>query len=229
EVVATGRLIETITNRRTALFRPPYFGDADPTSSEELDAVAIGTDLGYLTVGVEMDSEDWRMTNPDSILATTLDLRGDGNIILMHDSGGDRTATVAVLGTLIDSLVASGYQPVLVSELAGITRDEAMPPLESRTIWAHVVDVVSFGFLGLADWGLYWVFLTCVVLGAARLLFIITLAAVQRVRARPRERKGPPFSPPVSVVVPAYREERVIVRTVESLLQQNYAGALQVI
>ena len=74
-----------------------------------------------------------------------------------------------MLGTLIDSLVASGYEPVLVSELAGITRDEAMPPLESRTIWARIVDIVSFGFIGLAEWGLYWVFFACVILGVARL------------------------------------------------------------
>jgi cellulose synthase/poly-beta-1,6-N-acetylglucosamine synthase-like glycosyltransferase/peptidoglycan/xylan/chitin deacetylase (PgdA/CDA1 family)/spore germination protein YaaH len=228
QLVATGRLIETITNRRTALFRPPYFGDADPTSSEELDAVAIGTDLGYLTVGVQIDTEDWRISNADSILATALAQRGDGNVILMHDSGGDRTGTVAVLGTLIDSLRASGYEPVLVSELAGITRDEAMPPLASRTIWARIVDVVSFGFIGLAEWGLYWVFLGCVVLGVARLLFIITLAAIQRRRTRSTGNESG-FSPPVSVVVPAYREALVIVRTVESLLRQNYAGAIHII
>ncbi|HEV8409530.1 MAG TPA: glycosyltransferase [Gemmatimonadaceae bacterium] len=228
ELVATGRLIETITNRRTALFRPPYFGDANPSSSDELDAVALGTDLGYLTVGVEMDSEDWRITNPDSILSTTLALRGDGNIILMHDSGGDRTGTVAILGTLIDSLRASGYEPVLVSELAGITRDEAMPPLASQTLWSHLVDIVSFGFFGLVDWGLYWVFLGCVVLGVARLMFIMTLAAIQRARTRPSVHDVP-FTPPVSVIVPAYREELVIVRTIESLLTQVYAGAIHVI
>ncbi len=228
EVVATGRLIETITNRRTALFRPPYFGDADPTSSEELDAVAIGTDLGYLTVGVEMDTEDWRITNPDSILSTTLAERGDGNVILMHDSGGDRAGTVAILGTLFDSLRASGYEPVLVSELAGITRDEAMPPLESRTLWARLVDVVSFGFAGLVEWGLYWVFLTCVFLGVARLLFIATLATIQRMRTRPAGSE-PFFAPPVTVVVPAYREELVIVRTVESLLAQRYGGSIHII
>ncbi|MGH7656293.1 MAG: glycosyltransferase, partial [Gemmatimonadaceae bacterium] len=230
EIVATGRLIETITNRRTALFRPPYFGDADPTSSDELDAVATGTDLGYLTVGVQMDSEDWRISNPDSILSTTLAQRGDGQVILMHDSGGDRSGTVAILGTLIDSLRASGFEPVLVSELAGITRDEAMPPLARRTIWAHAVDVVSFGFAGLASWALYWVFLTCVILGVARLLFIITLAAIQRSRSRTRPAASEaPFTPPVSIIVPAYREELVIVQTVQSLLAQTYAGRIHVI
>jgi cellulose synthase/poly-beta-1,6-N-acetylglucosamine synthase-like glycosyltransferase/peptidoglycan/xylan/chitin deacetylase (PgdA/CDA1 family)/spore germination protein YaaH len=228
EIVATGRLIETLTNRRTALFRPPYFGDADPTSSEELDAVAIGTDLGYVTVGVEMDTEDWKLTSPDSILSTALAQRGDGSVILMHDSGGDRAATVAILGTLIDSLVASGYKPVLVSELAGISRDEAMPPVASRTLWAQVVDVLSFGFLGLIEWGLYWVFLGCVVLGGARLLFVITLAAIQRARTRPTGNDAG-FAPPVSVVIPAFGEERVIVGTVESLLAQRYAGTMNII
>jgi cellulose synthase/poly-beta-1,6-N-acetylglucosamine synthase-like glycosyltransferase len=116
---------------------------------------------------------------------------------------------------------------VLVSELAGITRDEAMPPIAKRTIWSRTVDIVSFGFLGLADWGLYWIFLGCVVLGVARLLFIITLAAVQRARSRPAGAE-PVFSPAVSIIVPAFREERVIVRTVESLLAQNYGGDLHV-
>ena len=71
-------------------------------------------------------------------------------------------------------------------------------------------------------------FFGCVILAVARLFFIITLATVQRVRSRPR---GPdaPYAPPVSVVVPAYREELVIVRTVESLLKQQYAGAIEII
>jgi peptidoglycan-N-acetylglucosamine deacetylase len=66
------------------------------------------------------------------------------------------------------------------------------------------------------------------VLGVARLLFIITLAAIQRARSRPSAQNAA-FAPPVSVIVPAYREELVIVRTVESLLGQTYAGTIHVI
>src|ERR1019366_1723437 len=229
ELIATGRLLETILNRRTALFRPPYFGDAEPTTSNELDPIGIATDLGYLTVGVHIDSEDWRLTEPDSILHHTLDLRGDSkdsnHVVLLHDSGGDRRATVAVLGTLIDSLRADGDSLVLVSELAGISRDEAMPVVASRTAISLVVDVVGFGALGALDWGLYWVFLFALVLALVRLAFIITLAVIQRARARKtndRAGAGAAFAPPVSVIVPAYGEERVIVRTIERLLAQEY-------
>ena len=236
EIIATGRLLESLLNRRTALFRAPYFGDAEPTTSNELDPIGIATDLGYLTVGVHIDSDDWQLTDPDSILHHTLDIRGsskDSNhVVLLHDSGGDRRATVAVLGTLIDSLRADGDSLVLVSELAGISRDEAMPEVASRTAISLVVDVVGFGALGVLDWGLYWVFLFALVLAIVRLAFIITLAAVQRVRSR-RTHEVPgaaaTFAPAVSVVVPAYCEERVIVRTIERLLAQEYAGRLEVI
>jgi peptidoglycan/xylan/chitin deacetylase (PgdA/CDA1 family) len=43
------------------------------------------------------------------------------NIVLLHDSGGDRAQTVAALPTIIDQLRAKGYTFVPVSQLAGLT------------------------------------------------------------------------------------------------------------
>ena len=229
EIVGTGRLIETIINRRTALFRAPYFGDADPTTADELEPIGMATDLGYLNVGVHIDSQDWHITDPDSILRLTMHLSGDGNIVLLHDSGGDRRATVAMLGKLIDSLRAYNREPVLVSELAGITREEANPVMASRSLFSRTVDVLGFGAIGVIDWGLYWVFMIAVVLGALRLAFIISMAAIQRGRTRREHPDTTGFAPAVTVVVPAYNEELVIVRTVESLLCQDYSGSLSII
>ena len=232
ELITTGRLLETILDRRTALFRPPYFGDAEPSTSEELDPVGIATDLGYLTVGVHVDSEDWLLTNPDSILRRTLERRSESkdsnHVVLLHDSGGDRRATVAVLGRLIDSLRADGDSLVLVSELAGISREEAMPVVVERSFFSRAVDVAVFGSLGIFDWALYWVFAAAVVLGIARLAFIIALAAIQRVRTRAISQPGV-FAPSVAVVVPAFREEAVIARTIASLRAQDYGGPLRII
>ncbi len=232
ELVASGRLIESILNRRTALFRPPYFGDAEPTTTDELVPVGIATDLGYLTVGVHIDSEDWRLNEPQAIYDTTMLRLDKGNILLMHDSGGDRKATVEVLGTLIDSMRAHGREPVLVSELAGITRDEAMPPLSTHTTLERVVEVVAFTVVGLMDWGIYWVFLVAVILGVIRLAFILSLAITQRRNAAAQQRRtdaAPRFAPPVTIIVPAFNEGMVIARTVQSLLDQNYDGDLRVI
>ena len=44
-----------------------------------------------------------------------------GNIILLHDGGGDRSQTVEALGMILDGLKERGYQVVPVSELMGKT------------------------------------------------------------------------------------------------------------
>ncbi len=228
ELVATERLIETLLGRRTVLFRPPYFGDAEPTTTDELDPVAMATQLGYVSVGVRIDSEDWRLRDPALIIAETMRKRRDGNnVVLMHDGGGDRSATVAALGPVIDSLRAHGDTLVLVSALAGVSRDSAMPPLPPRSAVERSVDLLAFGTIGAVDWGLYWLFFAAVILGVGRLLFILALAAVQRWRARPARRAE--FAPPVTVIVPAFREAKVIERTVTSLLAQQYDGPLDVV
>ena len=75
------------------------------------------------------------------------DLRG--NIILMHDSGGDRSKTLVLLPQLIDSLRAKGYQFVPVSELVGKTRDEVMPRLPlTMSLYADRAVFLTISYLG---------------------------------------------------------------------------------
>ncbi len=58
------------------------------------------------------------------------------------------------------------------------------------------------------------------------MLFIGALALAQRFRARRREvtHAGEAFNPLISVIVPAYNEEKVIARTIESLLASDYSN-----
>lgn len=49
-------------------------------------------------------------------------------IVLLHDSGGDRTQTIAALPDIIHQLRANGYKLVLASDLINLKRDDAMPP-----------------------------------------------------------------------------------------------------
>ena len=108
ELTATERLIEAELGRSTALFRPPYFGDAEPTTTDELGPIAVAQGLGYITVGLHVDPGDWEEPGVDSIIARTLHQLDRGNVVLLHDGGGDRSQTVAALGPLIDSLHARG-------------------------------------------------------------------------------------------------------------------------
>jgi peptidoglycan/xylan/chitin deacetylase (PgdA/CDA1 family) len=59
ELSATQRLFETITGRSMRLFRPPFFGDAEPSTASEVAPLLIGQSQGYLWVGLRIDPDDW--------------------------------------------------------------------------------------------------------------------------------------------------------------------------
>lgn len=229
ELNANQRLIEAITGRSTVLFRPPYFGDAEPTTPDEVMPVARAERLGYLTVGLHVDPGDWAMPGSAEIVKQTIagvtnpDPDRRGEIVLLHDGGGDRAQTLEALPQIISELRARGYRFVTVSELAGLTRDQTMPVLPKEFTFTSV-DGITFFALGVGSWLLRWVFLVGIVLGVGRLLFIGALALAQRLRSRKREANlpSPDYQPWVSVIVPAYNEERVIVPTIRSLLQSDY-------
>jgi cellulose synthase/poly-beta-1,6-N-acetylglucosamine synthase-like glycosyltransferase/peptidoglycan/xylan/chitin deacetylase (PgdA/CDA1 family)/spore germination protein YaaH len=229
ELNATQRLVEAITGRSMRLFRPPYLGDAEPASGDEIAPVEIAQNLGYITVGEHVDTEDWQLPTPETMIKTSMaeinspNPEVHGNIILLHDSGGDRSRTIAVLGPLIDRLRAEHYKLVPVSELAGLTRDQVMPPL-SPTI-ALMADRVVFLTLSWLGEIFYICFMVAIALGIARLLVLCGLAYWnQRKTAQIKLPLPNPDALPVSVLIPAYNEEVVIVTTIERILASDYPG-----
>jgi len=229
EIDANQRLLEAVLDRRSLFFRSPYLGDADPTTVDELGPVAVASAKNYITAGLKIDGEDWQPIGKDEIIENVLkglNPKDSGSVILLHDSGGDRYETVRALGPLIDSIRARGDTLVLLSDLAGLTRDQAMPPLPPRSAMMRAVQLTTFGAIGVIEWILYWCFFIAVVVGAIRLGLIILIAAVHRFRPR---KPMPPYTPPVTIVVPAYNEAKVIDTTVQSLLAQRYEGTLEIL
>jgi cellulose synthase/poly-beta-1,6-N-acetylglucosamine synthase-like glycosyltransferase/peptidoglycan/xylan/chitin deacetylase (PgdA/CDA1 family)/spore germination protein YaaH len=238
EIDATQRLLEAVLNRRSFFFRPPYFGDAEPTTNDELVPVDVASKRGYVTVGLHIDAEDWQPISTAQIIRNVMaqryyggvmtagGLRSGGNVILMHDGGGNRAHTVAAIGPIIDSLRAHGDTVVPLSQLAGISEADAMPVLPPRSALTRDIEYGTFWAASGLEWTLYWLFFIAVVVGAIRLVVIIALATYQRYHSR---KVLPPYTPPVTVIVPAYKEESVIVATVRSLLNQEYDGELDVI
>ncbi len=233
ELNATQRLIESVVGRSTVLFRPPYFGDAEADKPQDVEPALIAQNLGYIMVGVRIDPDDWQLpVTADQIVQRTIDRAMDSNpetrgeVILLHDSGGDRSATIEALPRLIHELKARGFQFVPVSELAGISRDQAMPVIPPNQRVFTRADAVAFFFLSTGGWILQWIFLIGILLGVARLLFIGSLARMQWLRSRRREltHAGSGYSPFVSIIIPAYNEQLVIESTIRSLLASDYTA-----
>jgi cellulose synthase/poly-beta-1,6-N-acetylglucosamine synthase-like glycosyltransferase/peptidoglycan/xylan/chitin deacetylase (PgdA/CDA1 family)/spore germination protein YaaH len=231
ELTATQRLIESLVGRSTVLFRPPYFGDAEADKPQEVAPAYLAQQLGYIVVGLRIDPDDWQLpVTADEIVKRTVDRAMDANpetrgqVILLHDSGGDRSATVEALPKLINELKARGFRFVPVSELGGFTRDQVMPTIPASERMFTRADAVAFFFLSTGGWTLQWIFLIGILLGLGRLIFVGSLAFAQWLRSRRRERlhAGIAFAPFVSVIVPAYNEELVIANTIKSLLASDY-------
>ena len=92
-----------------------------------------------------------------------------GNIILLHDGGGDRSQTVVALGMILDGLKERGYQVVQVSELMGKTRADVMPPITTNERWAAWVDSLNFSLFGFVQSFIIVVFFVGDVLMTGRL------------------------------------------------------------
>ena len=82
--------------------RPPY-GDV----GKQLYANA--KEAGYTVVFWSVDPMDWLNQNPETIANRVLSRVRPGAIVLLHDGGGDRSGTVAALGTILATLTAEGY------------------------------------------------------------------------------------------------------------------------
>jgi len=238
ELNATQRLIESVTGRSTRLFRAPYFGDAEPRTPDEVGPTVIAQNLGYISVGLHLDPDDWKLKNDDGSPHTADQMVDEvlkqsaitepeerGSIVLMHDSGGDRSATVEALPKLIHELKARGFEFTTLSDLAGITPEQAMPVVQEDQSFYARSDAYFFYAVAVGGWVMKWLFLLGIILGIGRMTVIGILALAQYIRSRRRERIhfGENFEPLVSVIVPAFNEEKVICRTIESLLASDYS------
>ncbi|WP_022681567.1 glycosyltransferase [Sphingobium bisphenolivorans] len=224
ELNGVQRLVEAYTGRAMRLFRAPYFGDAEPTSADEIGPALQAQRAGYLNVGLHVDPGDWTRPGVDAIVDRTLRQVEGGNtdrsaqIVLLHDSGGDRAQTVAALPRIIRGLEAKGYRFVTVSALAGLTPTQVMPPIGGADLAAVRIDVGIFLlFAGIAV-ALKWLFFVVILLGIGRAVMLAALALGSRLRAN---RIEPPAMQPgtfVSVIIPAFNEAKVIEASVRRVL-----------
>ena len=234
ELDATQRLIESLTGRSTTLFRPPYNADSTPSRVEELVPLkfAESDEMGYTVVLEKIDPQDWSRPGADVILQRVKDQRKDGNIILLHDAGGDRSQTVEALPRILDWLEARGDQVVPIGELLNIPRDDLMPLVSASSEWGFWRFVSSAAFpMGRSAVEFFWAFMIfATVITVARTLLVVWLAS--RHHSRTSAEPDAAFAASargVSVLIAAYNEGRVIEKTLRAVLDSDYPGEMEFI
>ena len=226
ELNATERLIESLTGRSTTLFRPPYNADSRPTSLRELLPIEIAQSLGYMTVLENVDPRDWQKPKKDQLVERVKAELPRGNIILLHDGGGDRSATVAALPAILDYLKERGNRVVLISDLIGLDEEKVMPAVTAEKLSIHnLASGLGFQILHHSQDLLHAFLEVATILVLIRTVLVLILARTHKSPSA-REDFAPP---PVTVLVPAYNEEKVISKTIQSLLASEYRGKMEIL
>jgi len=234
ELNATQRVFQSLLHRSTLLFRPPYNADAEPTSAEEVEPIRLASALNYITVLEFIDPQDWNTVERDAqgnlrgrtaeemLQTVKMQLRTEkGSCILLHDGGGDRRETVRLIPMLITELRKEGYTFVPVSTLIDSTRDRINPPVGAADTLLLANDRIVFETFYLSELFLGIAFITAIILGAARVIFVTALALAAKWREN-HELFDETYRPSVSVVIAAYNEEKVIAKTIRAVLRNRY-------
>jgi peptidoglycan-N-acetylglucosamine deacetylase len=221
ELNLTQRLIESTVGVKSILFRPPYGIDHQPEYAEEVSKLPTAQDMGYVIVGQKIDPHDWKQpagkqVRASEIVDAVVSQATEGNIILFHDGGGDRSQTVAALPQVIDQLRAQGYQFVAVPDLLGKTRASMMLPLSPQERFEAHADGFIFSLYRWFRVGFATIFVVGIILVSGRAIVIGVLALIEKLRPDHAVISDPP--PDVTVLIPAHNEESVIVQTVASVL-----------
>jgi len=235
ELNLTERLFASRLGIRTMLFRPPYSVDAEPDTEDEVRPLELTQSMGYITIGNKIDTKDWSdepALTPQQIAARVLDHLPPcqpndtqcGNIILMHDGGGNRERTVLALPLIIDGARARGFQFVPVYQLMGKTKADVMPPLPANEYWSARLNWIGFWLFSATMLAITAIFFLGDILMTGRLISVGVLAIFDRLRSHvygtPEQIAA--YRPRVAVLIPAYNEELVIERTIQGALDSDY-------
>ncbi|HKW16054.1 MAG TPA: glycosyltransferase [Terriglobales bacterium] len=232
ELNLTQSLFASRLGIRTILFRPPYSIDAEPDTEDEVRPLEATESMGYLTISDKIDPNDWRAIYPAEELASFVAKhlppcsptdRSCGNIILLHDGGGDRRQTVRALPMIIAAIRAKGLQVVPLSDLLHMSRAQVMPPIARNELWSAWLTWLGFWMYGTGLRTIAFIFFIGDLLMIGRLLFVGAFAIYDRFRPQPfgiEAREA--YQPRVVILIPAYNEEKVIERTIRGALRSSY-------
>ncbi|GAB3280690.1 glycosyltransferase [Sinomonas notoginsengisoli] len=224
EILGAQRAVAGITGQTASLLRPPYSSENNAVDSGLWSAMRSASAEGYLTVLSTVDSRDWARPGVATIEENASPTGPEGQVLLMHDGGGDRSETVAALDGVLTRAAAQGHRPTTVGESVGISSMRPAPAGEQVVGTAFVWGMgASEAVVAVISWLL-------AASGAVTLVRAVLVMAVaskhHRLGRRGRRRRSVPILPevtePVTVIVPAYNESAGIEAAVRSIAASTH-------
>ncbi|MEQ7740158.1 hypothetical protein, partial [Escherichia coli] len=155
EVQGAQDAIVGVTGQAVSLLRPPFSSGNEAVSNATWSAMQGLADHGYLTVLSSLDSQDWRLPGTAEIEANLDSSGSQGQVILMHDGGGDRAQTVAALDSALSRFADQGYKVTTVGDAVGIDSMRPASDIEQASGWDLLWGIrLSDAVVTAISWGI---------------------------------------------------------------------------
>lgn len=112
EIIQAEEIIQKYQPNKPKFYRPPG-GYIDNSLLNELQQ----REYKVVLWSYHQDTEDWSMPGTETIADQVISQARSGDIVLLHDGGGNRSQTVEALKIILPTLKKEGYQFVSMSEL----------------------------------------------------------------------------------------------------------------
>lgn len=210
------QLIAHLTNSRTAAARAWHRPLGSPSTPMQLDATLRLTEQGYLPIGSGATVRDI-VADRDDMMDQLRDanLSGRPAVLTFDLTSPTADQSVAALPRVLLDLRRDGFAIRSLAEGTGLANQTLMPPSSRAAVWR---DTVSYAVLEFWYFKLTFVFLCLLIFAVIRSLIYLALAFIRR-PTPPIDRS---FCPGVTVIVPAYNESKVIVHSINSILESDY-------
>jgi biofilm PGA synthesis N-glycosyltransferase PgaC len=226
ELAVTDRILRAETGRYASWFRLPYEGDDEDSMRRGLPGILRAQQFGYAVVSQDFDPQDWAFEPGERTGRIPMPPFGeqDNITVLLHDAGGNRSATLAYVEDLVERARAEGYtfRSLDAAQPALAAREGAVAPSGWDRLTAGVVGAL-FVWPGETLTGLFVLALVSMA-GFGLLNTVLALVRAARWRERLSDDR-----PTVAVLIAALNEELVISRTVEYVLASDYPVARVVV
>ncbi len=213
------KIVAGAVGRKPVLYREPFQRSGGPISADRMPPLEAAQARGHLIAGMDIVPRDWEGWDAQQITDFILDEveHGAGNVILLHDGGLHREASVAAVPMIIKALSERGYSFTNLSDLLGTTRGDLMPVAEGGH---QTFDRVSFSFVAGTKSFMVTLFWVTLAIGVIRSLAILILSLCNW-----RGHQAVTLTTPrVAVIIPAHNEEKVIRSCIESVRASTYTN-----
>ncbi|HEX6586053.1 MAG TPA: bifunctional polysaccharide deacetylase/glycosyltransferase family 2 protein [Solirubrobacterales bacterium] len=221
QVSLTESAIAGAVGIRARFLRPPYSGTPDEIEPDQARSYAEIAEHGYVIALANYDSKDWRRPGVKEIVRRATPPGEKGGVIQMHDGGGDRSQTVAALERLVPELRSRGFEFVRLETLLGAGRGQGEPAASTSQRVRGKMLIAALTAANLLTAVLTALLIPIAILAVLRAIIVVSLARMHAARFR-RQPRPKDFTPPVSIVVPAYNEAAGIEKAVRSLAASDY-------